>query len=178
MQALLYALLQRYESIYNVSIAFDGQLFHFEEFLDKHYRESVIYAFAVVEDDELEVALTFRARFPIWVPRTQLYLRHLAYKLASYNIGIEYPNAATVMLKHTVTPASLSYEDDVDEQANIVDGIVLHVAHILHAVRGVTHINKRLYRQFNKERGEKLRPERLVELTLCSWKPNSVVKLC
>ena len=178
MHDLLYALLDRYQNIYQTHIDSNGQLFSFEEPIDKRRRESVVYAFQVIDDEHFEIALGFYARLPLWAPRTELYLRQLACKLALDNIKIEYPGETSIMLKYEVTPQNPDYEDDPDEQADMVDSIVLNLANIIFAVRGVVHINSRLKRESYRERREKLKPDRLVDLTLCSWKPNSSIFMC
>ena len=178
MHDLLYALLDRYQNIYQTHIDSNGQLFSFEEPIDKRRRESVVYAFQVMDDEHFEIALGLYARFPLWAPRTESYLKQLAYKLALDNIKIEYPGETSIMLKYEVTPQGLDYEDDPDEQADMVDSIVLNLANIIFAVRGVVHLNCRLKREVYKERRKKLEPDRLVELTLCSWKPKSSLLMC
>ncbi len=178
MHELLFALLERYQDIYKTNIDSNRQWFTFEEPIDKRCRESVVYAFNVVDDEHFEIALGLYARFPLWVPRTELYLRKLAYHLASDNVKFEYPGATSIMLKYAVTPMSLSYEKDPRCQADMVDSIVLNLANIIHAIRGVVHINVRLRHKDDRARNKQLEPNRLVALTLCSWKPEGGIQMC
>jgi len=178
MYDLLDALRKRYKDIYLTDLSPDQRLLSFMEPIDRRCRESVVYIFHVVDEKNFEIVLNFNSRYPLNIPQTELYLNKLSDQLSQDNIIVESGVNNSITLRSPLTLENLSYEEDPQEQADMVDNIAVNLANIIHSMRGVVHINYRLKDKMDSERSKKLQPQMLVELTLCSWKPNSSVQMC
>lgn len=177
---LFFALLEHYQELCETDINPQGLEFSFEEPFDDRGREFVVYTFQVIDEDNFEISLSLNARHPLWSPRTQVYLKQLAYRLGQDKIIVECLEVNSITLRAVFT--SDVDEDSLDELVEKIVNIVINLAKVIHSVLGVAHINYRLMGKSKSSEKVKqkleIKQKQLVELTLCSWKPDRIILLC